>query len=31
MKLHHVFYKVDKEFKDKIENHDQNNVAILQQ
>ena len=22
MKLHHVFYKVDKEFKDKIENHD---------
>ena len=21
MKLHHVFYKVDKEFKDKIENH----------
>ena len=23
MKLHHVFYKVDKEFKDKIENHDQ--------
>ncbi len=23
MKLHHVFYKVDKEFKDKIQNHDQ--------
>ncbi len=22
MKLHHVFYKVDKEFKDKIENHE---------
>ncbi len=21
MKLHHVFYKADKEFKDKIENH----------
>jgi hypothetical protein len=22
MKLHHVFYKVDKEFKDKVENHE---------
>ncbi len=31
MKLHHVFYKVDKEFKEKIENHKKNNVAYLQQ
>ncbi len=21
MKLHHVFYRIDKEFKDKVENH----------
>ena len=31
MKLHYVFYRVDKEFKQKIENHKKNNVAILQQ
>ena len=29
MKLHHVFYRVDKEFKQKIEIHKKNNVAIL--